>query len=169
MGFLEKIGANAVRIVGVFSESATLCTFLLSVISITSIVGVRGIISGLFAMHRSKSALKKICKNYSFGQRVFLKHAWEDCLHAKQFCRQLIVVHHCIFGLLLVQLLLAILSNIWPALRIVIAWFTLMAGVGFLIPVSLLNFSLDRYPFQKRKHEFTFRKYHNTSNHHSLW
>ena len=169
MTLQEKISENAMRIAGVFSESAILCSFLMCVFSLLSMFCIRSIVSGLFEMHRSKSALKKINKNYSFGQRICLKHAWQDCLHAKRFCRCLIISHHCIFWLLVVELLLALLSNVWPVLMSVVAWFTLGFVIGISIPVCLLNFVLDRYPFQKWKHEFRFRKYHNTSNHDSLW
>lgn len=169
MTLLERISANAVRIAGELSESAILCSFLMCVFSLASIFCIRSIVSGLFAMHRSKSALKKINKNYSFAQRICLTHAWQDCLHAKRFCRRLIVSHHCIFCSLLVELLLALLSNVWHVLMSVVAWLTLIFVIGISIPVCILNFVLDRYPFQKWKHEFTFRKYHNTSNHDSLW
>ena len=157
------------RIVGEFSESAMLCTFLMTVFSLASMICIRGVVSGLFEMHRSRSAIKKINKTYSFGQKILLQHAWWDCLHAKRFCRCLIISHHCIFVLFVLELLLALFSNIWPILMPVVAWYTLVFVVGISIPVCLLNFILDRYPFAKWKHEFRFRKYHNTSNHDSLW
>ena len=169
MSFLEKIATDSVRIVGELSESAAACTFLMAFFSIVSMICIRGVVSGLFKMHRSRSAIKKINKAYSFGQKILLQHAWKDCLHAKKFCHRLIIAHHCIFILLILELLLALFSNIWPILMPVVAWYTLVLVVGISIPVCLLNFILDRYPFAKWKHEFRFRKYHNTSNHDSLW
>ena len=169
MDIFERITSNATRIAGQLADSALACSFIVFVTALASIFCIRGIISGLFAMHRSRSALKKAYKEYSFGQKVILKHAWWDCLHAKRFCRFLIVCHHCIIGLLLVELLLAILSNTWPALMPVIGWFTIIFLVVITIPVCILNFSLDRYPFAKWNSEFTFRKYHNTQDHNSLW
>lgn len=166
---VEKNAANALRIVGEFSESATLCSFLVAVCSLASIICIRGMVSGLLEMHRSKTALKKVSKTYSLGQKILLQHAWHDCLHAKKFCRRLIISHHCIFVLLIVELLLAIASNLWPLLMPVIAWYTLVFVVGITIPICELCFILDRYPFAKRKHEFRFRKYHNTNDHDSLW
>ena len=169
MTLFEKIATNFIRIVGEFSQSAMLCTFLMTVFSLVSIFCIRGLVSGLFEMHRSRSAIKKINKTYSFRQKILLQHAWKDCLHAKKFCRCLIIAHHCIFVLLIFEILLAIASNIWPTLMTVVAWFTLVFVIGISIPVCLLNFILDRYPFAKWKHEFRFRKYHNTNNHDSLW
>ena len=157
------------RIVGEFSESAMLCTFLMTVFSLASIICIRSVVSGLFEMHRSRSAIKKINKTYSFGQKILLQHAWRDCLHAKSFCRCLIISHHSIFVLFVLELLLALFSNIWPSLMPVVAWYTIVFVIGISIPACLLNFILDRYPFAKWKHEFRFRKYHNTSNHDSLW
>ena len=169
MSLPERITENAVRIAGEFSESPALCSFMMAVFSIAAMVCIRFIVSGLFEMHRSKSALKKIYKNYSFGQRMLLKHAWQDCLHARRFCRLLIILHHCIFCLLLIEILAALLSSIWPILIPIIAWYTLACVVCIPLPVCLLNFALERYPFQKLKHEYRFRQYHNTSNHESLW
>ena len=169
MAFFEKIAANSIRIVGKLSESTTACTFLMVLFSIVSMICIRGVVSGLFEMHRSRSAIKKINKTYSFRQKVLLQHAWRDCLHAKKFCRCLIIAHHSIFVLLILELSLAIASNIWPMLMPVIAWYTLVSVVGISIPVCLLDFILERYPFAKWKHEFRFRKYHNTNNHDSLW
>jgi len=165
----EKIAENIVQIADNLSESAVICSFIMFVFSLVAILCIRGIVAGLMEMHRSKSALKKVHKNYSFGQKLCLQHAWLDCLHAKRFCRFLIVTHHSIICLLLAQLLLAILSNIWPDLLPVIAWYTLVCSDCFFIPVCLLNFILDRYPFAKWKHEFRFKKYHNTDDHTSLF
>ena len=166
---VQKIAANATRLAGEFSESAMLCFFLMTVFSLVSMICIRGVVSGLFEMHRSKSSIKKINKTYSFAQKILLQHAWRDCLHAKRFCRCLIITHHCIFVLLVLELLLALFSNLWPALMPVVAWYTLFFIICISTPVCLLNFLLDRYPFAKWKHEFRFRKYHNTSNHDSLW
>ena len=169
MAFLDKIVANTVRIVGELSESVVACSFLMAIFSFIAMLAIRGIVSGLFEMHRSRSAIKKVKKEYSLGQKLLLKHAWQDCIHARRFCRRLIIAHHCIFCLFLIELLLALFSNIWPILKLVVAWYTIVFLDCITIPVCLLNFILDRYPFQKWKHEFRFRKYHNTSNHDSLW
>ena len=169
MSLLEKIIENIVRIADEFSKSAVLCSLMMAVFSLFSIIGIRNIVSGLFEMHRSKSALKKIRKKYSAGQRLLLKHAWQECLHSKRFCRRLVVLHHCVLCLFVIEILLALLSNIWSVLMPIIAWYNLAFIVCISFPVCLMNFILDRYPLQKWKHEFKFKKYHNTSDHESLW
>lgn len=169
MNFLERISANVNRIIGTFSESALLCVFLTGTIAMVSMISIRCIVSGLFEMHRSKSAVKKVRRNYSFTQKLLLVHAWQDCLHAKRFCRRLIVFHHMVAGLFLAALILAICSHIWSALMPFLAYLTLFFLIGVTVPVCILNFILDRHPFQKMKHEYTFRKYHNTQDHENLW
>lgn len=71
--------------------------------------------------------------------------------------------------LYLIALLLAVLSNIWPMVLPVIGWYVLALLVLADFPVTILLFVLDRYPFRKFKRQFTFRKYHNTDDHDSLW
>ena len=169
MNIFERIAANAARIAGNFSESAMWCAFLVIVFSVASMLGIRFIIAGLMNMHRSKTALKKLNKAYSFGQKMLLKHAWQDCLHAKKFCRFLIIWHHCIFVTFIMALLLLIFSKLWPAVLVVVGWYALGTLVFDVIPVAILFSALDRYPFQRFRHQFTFRKYHNTNDHDSLW
>ena len=169
MNIFDKIATNIVRLAADFSESAMLCTFLMTIFSLASMICIRSIVSGLFEMHRSRSAIKKINKTYSFGQKVLMKHAWRDCLHARRFCRGLVVLHHCVLALLMLEWLLALLSNIWPALMPVVAWYTIVTIAVISFPVCILTGLLERYPFVKWKHEWRFRKYHNTSDHDSLW
>ena len=166
---LATISESTIRIVQELSESAILCSYLMIVFSLISIIFIRGIVSGLFEMHRSRSAIKKIIRQYSFSPKMLLKHAWRDCLHAKRFCRCLIILHDIIWVLLISEFLLLFLSSIWSSLMPIVSWFTFAFVVGVFIPLFLLNLALERYPFRKFKHEFRFRKYHNTENHDSLW
>lgn len=169
MELLERIAAIWTKTVGILSESAAICLFFAAVFTLPSIISVRFIISGLVEMHRSRTAQKKLHKEYSFGERIVLKPAWQKCLHAQKFCRFLIVYHHSIAILFLIELLLALLSSFLPALMQVLAGFTLIFSILVCFPVLILSFTLDRYPFRNFKHEFTFRKYHNTDDHSSLW
>ena len=145
------------------------CFAPLMIFFVFSIMVIRHIISGLMAVHRSKSALQMIRKTYFLGQKLYLKHAWNHCLHATRFCRGLIIVHHCIFCLWLIGLLLIILGNTFPDLMLITTGYVHVLWYGVFFPIALLYASLDRYPFQKRRHEFRFMKYHNTSDHSSLW
>lgn len=169
MNLLDRIKHNAMRILAVFSESPLLCSFLACIFAISSIFCIRGIVSGLFEMHRSRSNLKSIRKNYGFWQKVIMKPAWDKCIHAKTFCKSLIICHHIRIVLLLTSLFLAFMVNLAPSLMHITATFS--GCVFFLIdlPVLILHVAMDRYPFQRLKHEYRFRKYHNTQNHDSLF
>lgn len=166
---LEEIALGAVGIVHNIAKYPWACPFLLTVVFLGRIGCVRPIISGLFEMHRSKTAVKKALKEYSFWQRVILLHAWRECLHAKRFCRGLIIWYHSVTALYLTGLVLTLLRSVWPGLILFTAWYTFVFMVGVMVPALVLATALDRYPFKKMKHEFRFRKYHNTKNHDSLF
>ncbi len=169
MELLQKITDSITRIIAVLSESVPICLFFAAVFFLPAIFSIRSIISGLVEMHRSRTAQKKLYKEYSFWQKTVLKPAWQKCLHAQKFCRFLILYHHSIAILFLIELLLAVFSHFFPILIQIIACFTLIFSIFFCFPTLILSYSLDRYPFKRLKHEFTFRKYHNTEDHNSLW
>lgn len=166
---LEKIAVNAVRIVHNISKSPGGCAFIMSFVFLMAMICIRSIVSGLFEMHRSKTAVKKVLREYTFWQKIILLHAWRECLHAKRFCRGLIIWYHSVTALYLTGLLLVLLRSIWPGLMPFIAWYTFIFMVGVMLPALVLSYSLDRYPFKRMKHEFRFRKYHNTKDDQSLF
>lgn len=169
MTLSDSLTADLARFADFHTRTPAQCLALLMFSFAFSVLMIRSIVSGLMQMHRSKSALKKLRKTYSLWQKLYLKHAWDHCLHAAKFCRGLIVAHHCIFCLMLIGLLLIMLGNSFPGLMPITTWYTLALLYGVSLPCALLYFSLDRYPFQKRRHEFRFMKYHNTGDHSSLW
>lgn len=165
---LDGILQGVQRVIDKFSQSPEACLLLGSVFAIVSVAGLRMIVGGLMEMHRSKTALEKLRKGYTFRDKLLMKHAWEDCLHAKGFCRALIVCHH-IRVLLLLGTLILTLSAIWLPNLLPAAGYA--AGVLFLImdvPIMVMETILDKYSFHRRKHEYRFKKYHNTKDHSSL-
>lgn len=163
MEVVNRIIQYAEHIFSIFSESLPACAFLACTFGLCSIVAIRCIVSELFGMHRSKSSLKKIRKPYSFWQSVIMKPAWDECLHAKGFCRKIIICHHMRVILLFFELFLTILANYFPELKLVTGY---CAGAIFLaidIPILVMHLVLDRYPFQRGKHEYRFRKYHRSA------
>ena len=160
---------NVIRIVGVFSESPLACFFLVCIMGFASAGCTRGLVAGLFEMHRSRSNLKKICKKYNFWQKILMKPAWDECLHAKSFCRFLIICHHLRIVCLLGSLSFLLMVNIAPSLMSISASFSTCVFSIIDIPVLVLHVAMDRYPFQRLKHEYRFRKYHNTQDHNSLF
>lgn len=169
MDLFERIEYNTARIFKVFSESALLCLFLVCIFGIASICCTRGLVAGLFEMHRSRSNIKKTRSKYGFFQKFALKPAWIECIHAKGFCRFLIIAHHTRLAFMLLSLLMAILSNPFPALMAILAPFSAVVFFVVDIPILVFHAIMDRYPFQRLKHEYRFKKYHNTNNHSSLF
>lgn len=169
MNLLNTILGGISQMIRVFSEEPMACAFLTSVFAFASALCCRGIATGLLEMHRSRSNLKKLRKTYRAWQKIIMKPAWDNCLHAKSFCRFLIVFHHVRIVLLIISLFLTILGETAPSLMPTVG---LLCGCVFFImdvPALALHGVMDRYSFQRLKHEYRFRKYHNTQNHHSLF
>lgn len=169
MSLLNTILNGISQMIGVFTEEPVACAFLTSVFAFASVCCSRGIVAGLLEMHRSRSNLKKLRKTYSAWRKIIMKPAWDNCLHAKSFCRFLIVFHHIRIVHLLISLFLAFLGKVVPSLMPIMGMVS--GGVFFAmdVPALALHVLMDRYPFQHLKHEYRFRKYHNTQNHHSLF
>lgn len=169
MDLLDRIRENTVRIAGIFSESAVAASILVCIFGIATMIAIRGLTNGLFEMHRSRSKIKKTRSKYSFIHRLVMMPAWYECIHAKSFCRFLIIVHHLRFLFLLFSLVLAIMSNDNSALLNICSSFSAIVFFAVDIPFLIFHVLMDRYPFQRLKHEYRFRKYHNTKDHDSLF
>ncbi len=142
----------------VFSVVIFLFSFLLNYLFLGS----------LLKMHRSKSAVKKLKKEYTFLQRLRLLHFKENCRHAPKFCNRMIIYvkisWYCLGFYLTVSLLFAF--GLFPAKFI--AWLTVGIFLFFDMPAFVINWLLAR-PIIGRFKEFSFEKYHNTENHDSLF
>ena len=118
-------------------------------------------LDGLLRMHRSKTAVKKLKKEYSFWQRLWLRPHQDHCLHAVTFCKKLIALQRAgwiCFGVYLVVCL---------AIRPLVVWSSVILFVMIDLPMFVLNGLLSR-PFIGRFREYSFAKYHNTEDHSSL-
>lgn len=161
---------NALQnLAGDLSDSVLLSLLLGSFFAILTTMLLRLLIGALFAMHKSKTKVKRIKANYSVWQKVVLKPAWDTCEHAIKFCRTMIVVHHARVLLFLACLLCLILSNWIPILLALSAWCITIVGFALDVPAMILQVALDRYPFRRNRHEYRFEKYHNTPNHDSIF
>ena len=168
MELISRVRDGVSQFVGVFSQSAFVCVFLSFVTALASAILIRFLVGALLQMHRSRTNMKKLKKNYVFWQKLLLQPAWKECLHAKIFCRVMIVYHHTRIILLAGILLLVLISNWLPELLCVSGY---CAGFVFLlidIPIWLMRLILDKYPLRRMKHEYRFQKYHNTQNRESL-
>ena len=169
MGFVEIFKQELLRINNIFSESLDACILLGSIMGIISVFMLRILIGELVQMHRSSSKLKKLYRQYNFRQKFLMQPAWQECLHAKRFCRVCIVCHHIRLCLLFVMLICVILENA------ISGNITLSAFVSSLIfwimdiPIIALNLILTKLSFRRHQSKYRFLKYHNTKNHHSLF
>ncbi len=65
---------------------------------------LRGIANGLLEMHRSKTALQKLRKEYTLWDRLLMLPPWNRCERAPKFCRVLICIYHFRLCLILISL-----------------------------------------------------------------
>ena len=169
MAFIETIKTGATNVFHTCSASAGVCLFLGSVFAFVCILCLRGMISGLLAMHKSTSKMKKIRKRYSFWEKVFLLPAWKENEHAISFCKRLVIMHHIRLALWLVSVVLILFSGLIPVVLVVCAYLTTFLMLLVDIPMIIFHTAMDRYPFKRLHHEYRFRKYHNTQDHDSLF
>ena len=126
------------------------------------------LLDSLLKMHRSKSAEKKLKKEYSFSQKLCLLHFKENCRHAIKFCKRLILFQKIGWICLAIYLLLAVLSACRLLPAEFIAWFAIGLFMLFDVPTFVINRILVRPIIFGRLKHFSFEKYHNTDNHESL-
>lgn len=153
MGFLDELVAQP--------EAAL---FLFLTLWLCGIFLLRWLLNDPLQMHKSKTTLKKIGKQYTFRQKLALRHVAEHNEHTVKFTRFMIRLHHLSFGTMLVCLL--------SGLTLPDRWFVYLLVGRFLIfdlPVMILDFLLDEHPFRRFRHRRRFAKYHNTSDRTSLF
>ena len=157
MGFLDEL---------IDQPGAT--TFLALIFWLISFFILRFILGGLMQMHKSKTAVKKIKNQYTFRQKLALRHVAEHTEHAMKFTRFMIWVHHFSCGTILVCLLSRLILSDRCFVYLLVGRFLI-----FDVPVWILNFLLDSHPFSRRKRRcgppFRFSKYLNTSDKISLF
>lgn len=153
MGFLDELNAQP--------EAAL---FIFPILWLLSFFMLRSILSELLKMHKSKTAVKKIEKQYTFRQKLCLHHVAEHTEHAVKFTRFMIRMHHFSFW----TMLICLLSGLILSYR----WFLYLLAGRFLIfdvPVMFVFCILDAHPLNRRRYRMRFTKYHNTSDKTSLF
>lgn len=166
--FLYPAGGTIdMHIINNLSEAPAACIILSTILYLFSHLLVYLLLNALLKMHRSKSAVKKIKKEYTFIQRMQLLPYKTNCLHAVTFCKGLILfqqISNLFFALYLLLALLVFFSLLSNTL---FAWFSVGMIVLCDIPVFVVNGILAR-PLIGRFKEYSFEKYHNTDDHESL-
>ncbi len=126
------------------------------------------LLDSLLKMHRSKSAIKKLKKEYTFLQKIRLFHFKENCLHAVKFCNGVIIYQKFALVCLAMYLFASLLFAFGLFSATFISWLTLGIALVFDVPTFLINRLLARPILFGRFATFSFEKYHNTNNHESL-
>ncbi|MBO5837173.1 MAG: hypothetical protein J6Q92_04695 [Oscillospiraceae bacterium] len=127
------------------------------------------LLDSLLKMHRSKSALKKLKKEYTFLQRLRFLHFEGNCRHAVKFCNGMIMYQKigwlCLAVYLFVSLLFVL--GFFPAT--IISWLSVAIFLCIDLPSFAVSWVLSRPLLFGRFKEHSFEKYHNTDNHESLF
>ena len=149
------------------SDLPEVCIMLSVLLFLMSVFMIYSLLDGLLKMHRSKSAVKKLMKEYTFLQKMWLIPFENHCLHAVKFCKGLVWFQRirCLsFGTYFAVGMLTLL-NLVP--NSVLACMSAMMFVIFDIPEMILYRLVSRPIFGRFK-EYSFEKYHNTKDHDSL-
>ena len=156
------------QIIENLSKQPTACIVLSVIIFLFSYSTNYMLLDSLLKMHRSKSAVKKVKKEYTLLQRMQLVHFKENCRHAVKFCNRMIVYQKIYWVCLALYLSISLLFAFGLFSAKFIAWLTVGIFVAFDVPAFTINRLLASPILFGRFKEFSFEKYHNTENHDSL-
>ena len=126
------------------------------------------LLDSLLKMHRSKSALKKLKKEYTLLQRLRFLHFKANCRHAAKFCNGMIIYQRFGWFCLALYLFMALLFAFGFIPASINSRLSVAIFLFFDFPSFAINWALSR-PLLGRFKEHSFEKYHNTSNHQSLF
>lgn len=157
MGLVQKLSDHPVLCAVCSVILFLFCSFLICLL-----------LDALLRMHRSKTAVRKLKGRYRFFQRVGLRMYEENCLHALQFCKWMILFQGIGWGCFGIYIVILLGSEM---LHLPASW-SVWAGIGLLVmfdlPVFVINRILSRL-FIGRPKGYSFEKYHNTKNHEDLF
>ncbi len=143
------------------------CVLLMVLLFLFSFLLVFLLMESLLKMHRSKTAVKQIKKEYSLFQNIIQLPLEKHGLHASRFCKGFIRFHRIGMGGFAAYLLVALGNGLGLISDAFLAWSSAGMFLLYEMPVFVLNGILSR-PFIGRFREYSFQKYHNTENHDQL-
>ena len=167
---IEKISAVKENIINGFnslSNSPVLCAFLFCVFFFVFYLFIGVLINKLFRVHRSKTACRKIMKEYSFWQKALLFHHKTHCLHAKSFCEKMVnylYVHAVFFAFGIIAM---IIEGILTEKASVSAYILIIQAIAFTLPSFIIDIILAEFPLRKMS-PYKFEKYHQTKEYDKL-
>ena len=150
------------------AEHPMLCVVISAICFLLSGFLCYSMLNRLIKMHRSKTAVKKLMREYTFFQKVWMQPYENNCLHAVNFCKYLITFQRigriglCIYALICLLNAMGVCSNM------TLFWCSVVR-LGLLdLPVFIIDLGLARPFIFGRFKKYSFEKYHNTDNHNSL-
>lgn len=152
-----------------FSENTALALCLITFLGGISMAMLHDLACDLLKMHKSKTAVKKLCGAYSLIQRLFLRPSWEHCEHAVKFCRAVILLYGLQAAATASVVALGIAALLCGKLCCLFGYTAAAKALFLDAPVLLLSVVLFKRPTNKERGKWRFEKYHNTSNHESLF
>ena len=157
------------QIIKNLSTDPSICIVFSLIIFLTSSSSNYSILASMLKMHRSKSAVKKLKKEYTFMQKMRLIHVKDNCRHAIKFCNGMIIFQKIGWICIALYLIISLLFTFGLFSATVIAWFTVGIFLLFDVPSFAIHTLLGRPIIVGRFKEFSFEKYHNTEDHKSLF
>ncbi len=155
------------HIISNLAEHAGVCFGLSVILFLFGYAMIYGLLDSLMKMHRSKSAVKKIKKEYNLKHKIWLIPFEINCIHATKFCKGLVLLWRARCFAFVLYLILGLLAMVGLPVNTIIAWFSAGMFVLFDAPQLFIYLLLSR-PFFGKFREFSFEKYHNTHDYESL-
>ena len=160
-------GGSMMHIISNLAELPGVCFGITLFFFLFGFVMLYSLLDSLLKMHRSKSAVKKIKKEYKLKHKMWLIPFETNCVHAVKFCKGLIWFWRVRCFTFALYLMLGLAAIFGLSVNAIIAWFSVGMFVFFDVPQFIIQLLLSR-PFIGRFREFSFEKYHNTNDHESL-
>ncbi len=164
---LTLVKENLIKGFNSMSDSPALCILLLIFFFFVFYLFIGVLVDRLFHLHRSRTACKKIMKDYKFWQKALLIPHKNHCLHAKNFCRKMVnyLYAHALF--FAAALTAVIIEHAVSDKLTVSVYLLIVQSAVFTLPSFVIDIILSEYPFRKRS-PFRFEKYHHTKEYEKL-
>ena len=158
----NALNKGVLNLYNTFSGSLGLTLFFLILFYLIFYLWAFSLTDTLFRVHRSKTACKKIMKEYTFWQKVVLIPQKKHCLHAKKFCNKIInyLYTHTVF---FVFSLIFIIAEHLIFTKLTVSFFVVVVQfLAFMIPLSVAEIILEEKPWLRFNKRYRFEKYHHT-------
>ena len=145
------------------------CLLPVSALAIFSISMIREFLNSLFKVHRSKTMVRKITSKYSLLERMILKYAYVEPLHAKNISKFGVFFHGVNICFIVMVYFVGFLSIADHSLQIQYTNLISLQFYCFNVPTIIIYFVLKVDVFSRSCHKWKFEKYHTSKEFNKLW